>query len=327
MFIPRRRAHRTRIASAAMGAAAHVVRSRQGACSSCALLVQHARCVRSLLACAWFSTTWIDESQTVTWIDVYDDGSAADGPVGEQYLFSFYWAVITLCAKNPIPPVNDGERQFIIAVTMLNRLLFAYIVGQIASLIAALDRQSALVQEKLDQIREYLQWRGTPKELSVRIKRYYEFFCACSRGAPCPVLRRLRASIARVRVRSPPCRAHGRAAVSRVQRVRADQKQAVFDEKSILKDLSPALHAELIGTICADTISRLPLFAKLSPDFQKQIFPYIKPLSFDRGDYIFRAGVRGRPVPMPRPDARPRRRDPTRLPIYTRCRDVGSRTP
>jgi len=141
--------------------------------------------------------------------------------------------------------VNDGERQFIIAVTMLNRLLFAYIVGQIASLIAALDRQAALVQEKLDQIREYLQWRGTPKELSVRIKRYYEFFY---------------------------------------------QKQAVFDEKSILKDLSPALHAELLRTICADTISRLPLFAKLSPDFQKQIFPYIKPLSFDRGDYIFRAG-------------------------------------
>ena len=43
---------------------------------------------------------WADEP---TWIDVYDDGSAADGPVSQQYLFSFWWAITTLAAQNPIP--------------------------------------------------------------------------------------------------------------------------------------------------------------------------------------------------------------------------------
>ena len=34
---------------------------------------------------------WLDTTDATTWIDVYDDGSAAGGPVGQQYLFSFWY--------------------------------------------------------------------------------------------------------------------------------------------------------------------------------------------------------------------------------------------
>jgi hypothetical protein len=41
-----------------------------------------------------------------------------------------------------------------------------------------MDRQSALVNQKLDCVKEYLQWRQTPRDLAIRIKRYYEHFYA-----------------------------------------------------------------------------------------------------------------------------------------------------
>ena len=128
--------------------------------------------IAHLLACGWFLTTWIDEddSDELTWIHIYEDGFAVDGPVSQQYLYSFYWALTTLSAQNPIPP--DGPRALLRRCGgLLNRLLFAYIVDQ---LLSALDRQAAIVQDKLDAVKEYLYWRKAPSSLAIRIKRYYE---------------------------------------------------------------------------------------------------------------------------------------------------------
>ena len=58
-----------------------------------------------------------------------------------------------LAAHNPIHPTTDAEIQFTVTVSLLNRLLFAYIVGKVGSLVAALDKQAALVQEKTDQLK------------------------------------------------------------------------------------------------------------------------------------------------------------------------------
>ena len=203
--------------------------------------------IAHLLACGWFLTTWIDEddSDELTWIHIYEDGFAADGPVSQQYLYSFYWALTTLSAQNPIPPTTDRERCFVVAVSLLNRLLFAYIVGQISALLSALDRQAAIVQDKLDAVKEYLYWRKAPSSLAIRIKRYYENYY---------------------------------------------EKTCVFDERTILKGLTPSLRGELVSSVCEGTLGRHVLFAKLSPSFQVHIFPLMKPLSFDRGDVIFTQG-------------------------------------
>jgi hypothetical protein len=39
-----------------------------------------------------------------------------------------------------------------------------------------MDRTTALVNQKLDLVKEYLLWRQTPRDLATRIKRYYEHF-------------------------------------------------------------------------------------------------------------------------------------------------------
>jgi len=61
-------------------------------------------------------------------------------------------------------------------VTMLNRLFLAYLIGSVSSLIAQLDRQANANADKLDVLKEYMYWRRTPKELRIRIRRYFEFF-------------------------------------------------------------------------------------------------------------------------------------------------------
>ena len=132
--------------------------------------------VAHMLACGWFLTTWIDGVDEPKWIDLYDEGSAADGPVRRQYYFSFWWSITTLFAVNPIPQITDTERDFMIGVNLFNRLFFAYVVGNISSLISQFDRQAAMIRDKIDLLKEYLQWRSIPRELAFRVKRYYEYY-------------------------------------------------------------------------------------------------------------------------------------------------------
>ena len=69
-------------------------------------------------------------------------------------------------------------------------------------------------------------------------------------------------------------------------------KQPVFDEGAILSGLSPSLHNEVVRSILAETVGRLPLFSsKLSPEFQMAIFPKLKPVSYEPGQTIFDKGA------------------------------------
>ena len=66
--------------------------------------------ITHLLACGWFAMTMADEAEgdSVSWVTEYDGGSAAEGPVSKQYLYSFYWALTTLCATTPLR-TNQGR--------------------------------------------------------------------------------------------------------------------------------------------------------------------------------------------------------------------------
>lgn len=161
------------------------------------LLLARAPCVRSgvikllflvvkmffvahLLACGWF---YVASSQTMTdepmpgdgssWIADYDGGSALYGPIGRQYLFSLYWAFTTLTTVGygDITASSDLERQYCTGALLVGAFVFAYILGDISSLLATLDRQAAMVEEKIDAVKEYLQWRGIPREVAMRVKR------------------------------------------------------------------------------------------------------------------------------------------------------------
>ena len=69
------------------------------------LLVAH------VLGCLWFFQTELAAPDEPTWVSTYDGGSAADGPVARQYLYSIYWALTTISTVGygDITPVSNSE--------------------------------------------------------------------------------------------------------------------------------------------------------------------------------------------------------------------------
>lgn len=132
-----------------------------------------------LLGCFWFYViTALEGDREDTWIHVYDDGSAVDGPVSRQYLFSVYWALTTLTTVGygDITPNTDTERMMAIIALILGSLIFAYMLGEVGALIATMDYQASLVTEKMGSVKEYTRWRSLPRELAVRVHKYYEHY-------------------------------------------------------------------------------------------------------------------------------------------------------
>ena len=55
-------------------------------------------------------------------------------------------------------------------------LVFGYMLSSIGSLVAAIDRQAALSEEKMDEVKEYMRWRKLPRDLVIRLRRYYTYY-------------------------------------------------------------------------------------------------------------------------------------------------------
>ena len=54
-----------------------------------------------------------------------------------------------------IHPINDRERAFATFSLVVGALSFAFINGNVVGLLSTLDNQSALVEEKLEAVKEY----------------------------------------------------------------------------------------------------------------------------------------------------------------------------
>lgn len=69
------------------------------------------------------------------------------------------------------------------------------------------------------------------------------------------------------------------------------QKKGSFNESELVDELSPSLRSEVTRFVLHGTLGQLPLFRNaLDPEFQMEVFPYINPVSFIRGEVIFKKG-------------------------------------
>lgn len=137
--------------------------------------------VSHLLGCFWFyvgSAQRDDESAKESWLSVYDNGSALDASVGQQYLYSVYWALTTLTTVGygDITAQNDLERAYTMFALLVSAMVFAYLMGDITALIASLDKQKAMIDSRMDAVKEYASWRKLPNDLRIRVRRYYTHF-------------------------------------------------------------------------------------------------------------------------------------------------------
>lgn len=68
-------------------------------------------------------------------------------------------------------------------------------------------------------------------------------------------------------------------------------RRPAFDEVQLLDGLSPSLRSEVTRYVLSQTLGRLPLFVNLiDPEFQLEIFPLIKPVTYLKGEVVFKRG-------------------------------------
>lgn len=79
-------------------------------------------------------------------------------PLGEQYLYSFYFSIATLSslAYGDITPLNPTEVAFVLCILAFLLMFYVYIFTQIYEVVNWFNRKSIKIQEERHKIAHFL---------------------------------------------------------------------------------------------------------------------------------------------------------------------------
>ena len=144
------------------------------------------------LGCFWFGAAIVAQTplfggseDTPTWFTEYwilhaqfhaDEGEVPT--TSQYYQWSLYWALTTLTTVGygDIVPRNDVERWYASVGVLLGGFVFGLMLSNVGVLVASLDRQAAIIEAKIDSVKEYAFTRELPAELSGRLKRHFKYY-------------------------------------------------------------------------------------------------------------------------------------------------------
>lgn len=133
------------------------------------------------IACSWQMTAVMSNFADNSWIVRMgiDDSSALT-----QYMHSLYWTVITMTTVGygDITPGTNIEYLFATITALIGASLYAFIIGNIASILSNLDAAKTRFKNRLIAVSQYMQQRDVPVSLNKKVKEYYEYLWIRYRG-------------------------------------------------------------------------------------------------------------------------------------------------
>ncbi len=132
-------------------------------------------------ACAWFVMDYAGGFPPESWVAAQ---ALQEAGAGTQYTRSLYWSIVTMTAVGygDITPRRNLEYGFAMVVMLLGASLWAYIIGNIASLVSNIDSAKASFWNRVDTVNQYLRYRQVPAELTDQVRDYYDYVWARYRG-------------------------------------------------------------------------------------------------------------------------------------------------
>ncbi|KAL3103130.1 hypothetical protein niasHS_002316 [Heterodera schachtii] len=100
-----------------------------------------------------------------------------------RYIYSFYWSTLILTTIGEVPgPQQNIEFAFVTIDLMCGVLIFATIVGNVGSMIANISADRTEFQNRIDNIKQYMDLRGVGKQLEVRVIKWFDYLWANKQG-------------------------------------------------------------------------------------------------------------------------------------------------
>ena len=94
-----------------------------------------------------------------------------------QYIDAIYWTVTTLTTVGygDITPMTTDQKLYTIFVMLLGVAFYAYVIGNIATILSNINYAKAKFINKVDSISAFLKYNQVPKALQNKIKSYYQY--------------------------------------------------------------------------------------------------------------------------------------------------------
>ena len=134
-----------------------------------------------VVACAWFLVPYLDGFPENSWAAIEGLEGASETT---QYIRSLYWAIVTTTTVGfgDITPHRDIEYVFAMVTIVLGASMYAFIIGNVASLISNLDMAKASYWARVETVNQYLRSRQVAPELNQQVRDYYDYVWARFRG-------------------------------------------------------------------------------------------------------------------------------------------------
>jgi voltage-gated potassium channel len=118
-----------------------------------------------LLIAHWIACSWIFIARFEKFAEI------------PTYIDSIYWCITTLTTVGygDISPVTDLQKILTMIAMIFGVILYGYVIGNIASLLANIDVVKTRFLKRTKDINSFLAYNSVPKRLRKKVQKYYQY--------------------------------------------------------------------------------------------------------------------------------------------------------